>query len=105
MHNSYFHIVMVIMCDECLLSQQGSWWVMVVACVYDYVCVCVCKGGCRQGVYVKGEQGVRRDRKHPEKEKEETGRNTGSVFALIILHLNAAHFQIFLTTVIFAQWR
>lgn len=24
MHNSYFHIVMVIMGDECLLSQQGS---------------------------------------------------------------------------------
>lgn len=38
MHNSYFHIVMVIMCDECLLSQQGSW----LACVCE--CERLCKG-------------------------------------------------------------
>lgn len=69
MHNSYFHIVMVIMCDECLLSQQGSWFAVVVACVCD--CVCVREVGCRRSVCVTREQGVRRDRKRPAKEKRE----------------------------------
>lgn len=48
MHNSYFHIVMVIMGDECLLSQQGSRLAGCTVCV----CVCVCTRGerMREGV-------------------------------------------------------
>lgn len=63
----------------------------------------MCKGG---------EQGVRRDRKCPERQKERgmerksvTGKNTSAGFVLIILCLTAAHFQIFLTPVIFTRWR
>ena len=63
----------------------------------------MCKGG---------EQGVRRDRKCPERHREwgmerksVTGKNTSTVFVLIILCLTAAHFQIFLTPVIFTRWR
>lgn len=37
--------------------------------------------------------------------KSVTAKNTGSVFTLIILSLKAAHFQNFLTTVIFTPWR
>lgn len=49
MHNSYFHIVMVIMCDECLLSQQGSWLVVVVPCVCERR-VCAMGGSrCQEG--------------------------------------------------------
>lgn len=52
MHNSYFHIAMVIMGDECLLSQQGS---RLAGCT---LCVCVCTRGERMREDVqKGEGG------------------------------------------------
>lgn len=52
MHNSYFYIVMVIMCDECLLSQQGSW----------LVCVCECER-LRKGVRSDGNCPLRQQEK------------------------------------------
>lgn len=52
MHNSYFYIVMVIMGNECLLSQQGGW----------LACVCECERLCKD---------VRSDGDRPLRQQEE----------------------------------
>lgn len=83
MHNSYFHIVMVIMGDECLLSQQGSRLVVVA------LHVCGGFGGHERGCVKKGRgQGVRRYRKCPERQREwgtetksVTGKNAASILS------------------------
>lgn len=90
MHNSYFFIIMVIMWDECLLSQQGRW--LVVEESWG-------RGGirCQEG------------QNHPEKVKEGREERRKSVTgktlcALIIFCLKAPNFHIFLATLIFTRW-
>lgn len=65
--------------------------------VVTRVCVCVCGG--LQEEYVGGARCQEGQKRSEERRgKSVTVKNTGSVFALIILHLKAAHFQIFRTS-------